>query len=111
MSRLEVGLYDFCGVVPIVCLLHFHLLKVRENSTKSNILERLALFVAAGLVLVMTASNALLMPSQANADEASQGIEEVVVTARRREETAQSVPISISALSSDYLEERGITEI
>ena len=78
---------------------------------KSNVLERLAFFVSAGLVLVMTASSTLIMPSQANADEASQGIEEVVVTARRREETAQSVPISISALSSDYLEERGITEI
>ena len=111
MSRLEVGLYDFYGFVPIVCLLHFHPLKVRENSTKSNILDRLELFVAAGLVLVMTASTALLMPSQANSDEATQGIEEVVVTARRREETVQSVPISISALSNDYLEERGITEI
>ena len=78
---------------------------------KSNMLERLAFLALAGLVLVMTASSTLLMPSQANADEASQGIEEVVVTARRREETAQTVPIPISALSSEYLEDRGITEI
>lgn len=48
------------------------------------------------------------------ADESAAGtsyLEEVVVTARRREETAQDVPIPISALSSDQLRERGITEI
>ena len=78
---------------------------------KSNMLERLALFVSAGLILVITASGSLLMSGQASAEEASQGIEEVVVTARRREETAQTVPIPISALSSEYLEDRGITEI
>ena len=52
---------------------------------KSNMLERLALFVSAGLILVITASGSLLMSGQASAEEASQGIEEVVVTARRRE--------------------------
>ena len=55
---------------------------------KSNLLERLALCVSAGLILVITASGSLLMSGQASAEEASQGIEEVVVTARRREETA-----------------------
>ncbi len=48
------------------------------------------------------------------ADESAAGssyLEEVVVTARRREETAQDVPIPISALSEDQLRERGITEI
>ena len=78
---------------------------------KSNMLERLALFVSAGLILVITGSGSLLMSGQASAEVASQGIEEVVVTARRREETAQTVPIPISALSSEYLEDRGITEI
>ena len=44
--------------------------------------------------------------------EAAGGImEEVVVTARKREETAQSVPIPISALGGDRLEARNITEI
>ena len=35
----------------------------------------------------------------------------MVVTARKREETAQSVPIPISALGGDQLESRNITEI
>lgn len=37
------------------------------------------------------------------------GIEEVVVTAQRRSESVQSVPIAISAFSSEQLAEKGIT--
>ena len=45
-------------------------------------------------------------------EEASGGVlEEIVVTARKREETAQSVPIPISALAEAQLEARNITEI
>ena len=45
-------------------------------------------------------------------EEASGGVlEEIVVTARKREESAQSVPIPISALSAAQLEARNITEI
>ena len=38
-------------------------------------------------------------------------MEEIVVTARKREETAQSVPIPISALSEAQLEARNITDL
>ncbi len=37
-------------------------------------------------------------------------IEEVIVTVRRREEVAQDVPISITALSPDYLEQQNISQ-
>ncbi len=46
-----------------------------------------------------------------SAEEESSIFDEVVVTARKREETAQSVPIPISALDGDRLESRNITEI
>ena len=78
---------------------------------KSKLFDGFSLSVLMGVVAGLTSSGVAMMPQKANADETSVGIEEVVVTARRREETAQSVPIPISALSSDYLEERGITEI
>ena len=79
---------------------------------KSNLFERFSLVALLGVVASITSGGLVLLPQQANAEEASQGgIEEVVVTARRREETSQSVPIPISALSSEYLEDRGITEI
>ena len=45
-------------------------------------------------------------------EEASGGVlEEIVVTARKREETAQSVPIPISALSESQMEARNVTDI
>jgi len=46
-----------------------------------------------------------------SAEEESSIFDEVVVTARKREESAQSVPIPISALGGDRLEARNITEI
>ena len=39
------------------------------------------------------------------------GIEEIVVTATRREEALQDVPLSVTALTSDGLENRGIQNI
>lgn len=55
---------------------------------------------------------ALALPSVAllvvPEDVQAQGLEEIVVTARRREESLQEVPISIQALSTEELELRGI---
>ncbi len=44
-------------------------------------------------------------------DKADSGIGEIVVTAQKREENIQDVPIAISAVSSKFLESRGITSI
>jgi iron complex outermembrane recepter protein len=38
----------------------------------------------------------------------SQALEEIVVTAQKRAQSAQDVPISITAMSSDFIEDRGI---
>ena len=40
-----------------------------------------------------------------------QGIEEVVVTAQKRSEDIQDVPISISAFSGDFMQESGVNTI
>lgn len=50
-------------------------------------------------------------PSQAAPQQASGAIEEIVVTAERREASLQDTPIAISALSADMLADRGITDI
>ncbi len=42
---------------------------------------------------------------------ATASIEEVVVTARRREESLQDIPISISAFTSDQIEQMGMTNL
>ncbi|WP_226016593.1 TonB-dependent receptor [Novosphingobium sp. FKTRR1] len=51
--------------------------------------------------------------AQTGADGAStgSGIGEIVVTAQKRAENIQNVPIAISAVSSQFLETRGITSI
>jgi outer membrane receptor protein involved in Fe transport len=69
--------------------------------------------LAAGLAL--TAGGALGVPTAWAQDraEAAGGLalEEIVVTARKREESLQDVPLSITAFSADTLEQRGIESI
>jgi iron complex outermembrane recepter protein len=43
--------------------------------------------------------------------EPEQGIETVVVTAQRREENLQSVPLSVSAFSASQIKARGLTDV
>ncbi|MEK9824640.1 MAG: TonB-dependent receptor plug domain-containing protein, partial [Gammaproteobacteria bacterium] len=44
-------------------------------------------------------------------DQASRMLEEVVVTARRREEGLQDAPLAVSAYTSDSLDYRGVTRL
>lgn len=63
-------------------------------------------------LILLTAGLTHLSTSQAAAESAADRVfEEVVVTARRREEAAQSVPIPITALSSEQLITRNIVDI
>lgn len=49
--------------------------------------------------------------AQAQDSEAAAGLEEVIVTARRREEALKDVPIAVSAFSGQVLEEIGAVDI
>ena len=64
------------------------------------------------LVAAIAASSALAFPGvQALAQEKTLALEEVVVTARRREESLQDVPIAVTALTGQELALRGVADI
>jgi len=79
------------------------------------------LLIAAAAVLNMVAHGAQAQaqgapasveaaaPASAGAPETA-GIEEIVVTATRRAESLSKVPISVTALSQDAMDERGIKD-
>ena len=52
-----------------------------------------------------------LWAQDAPADEATTGIEEIVVTAQKREEAIQDVPIAISAFTSETIERQGLDDV
>ncbi|HTU09954.1 MAG TPA: TonB-dependent receptor [Allosphingosinicella sp.] len=82
-------------------------------------MRRIATLLA-GTTFIATASPAIAQdaaPAAQPADEAGataapdEDSGEVVVTARRREETLQDVPVAITAVSGDTLERRGINSV
>lgn len=56
-------------------------------------------------------SSAVSAQSGTEANSSLYGLEEVVVTAQKRSESAQKVPISMSAISGEALQERGIVDV
>src|ERR1700744_2204373 len=75
--------------------------------SKSN--ARCLLFLQLGLIGAASAS-AAASDSADSADSGSQ-LEEITVTAQRREEKLDKVPISISAYSGEQLQHEGITDM
>ncbi len=65
-------------------------------------------------LLLSCALSALWLPGQAGAQEgttASDGIEDIVVTARRVEEKLQTTPVAVTAMTGQMLEDRGIKDV
>lgn len=81
--------------------------------------RRIAAFLLASAALVLTPTAASAQSETTESDESvaplseavEQGVGEITVTARKREENLQQTPISISAVSSEQLDARGITSI
>src|SRR5579871_929363 len=63
-------------------------------------------FLAVGAALILVASAARAADTDTTA---STGLEEVIVTAQKRSESVQNVPLSITALSEQTLENRAVT--
>jgi len=66
-----------------------------------------------GAFLLLGAMSVLTVPDMALAQEketSGGGLEEIVVTARKREENLQSAPLSVAAIGGDTLEKAGIDE-
>jgi len=49
--------------------------------------------------------------TQADSNESNSGVGDIIVTAQKREENLQSVPIAVTAFSGDALTARGVTDI
>ena len=67
--------------------------------------------VIIGAALAVVALPPAALAQQTSAKEGDAGLQEIVVTARKREETLQDIPIAISAVSADRLERQGITRL
>lgn len=76
-----------------------------------RLVHRLTLTTALALTLpqVAQARQSAAVPSEPQAETATGG--DIVVTARRREETLQDVPVAITAVSGDTIEQRGLTSV
>jgi iron complex outermembrane receptor protein len=72
--------------------------------------RKLAFWTIAGLAASSSGVYAQTAPPSATADT-SGGLQEVVVTATRRSENVQTVPIAITAFTADSLQQRNLTSI
>ncbi|MDH3531826.1 MAG: TonB-dependent receptor [Gammaproteobacteria bacterium] len=62
------------------------------------------------LLAAAVVSSALAMPQEAPAQQQGRVLEEIVVTATKRAESLQDIPISVTALGADRIEELGIAD-
>jgi iron complex outermembrane receptor protein len=84
-------------------------MKVTERSSRASHAANRTPSVLVSTIANLMATASFLGAAPVIAAPAAQALEEVVVTARRREEQIQDVPIAITALSGAALEKGGLT--
>ena len=78
---------------------------------KHNFNPHLGSFRFKSLLSVVLAVAVPLSPGMLRAQDTVSGIEEIVVTAQKREESLQDTPIAVTAFQQQALDDRGITDI
>ena len=77
-----------------------------------RMINRATLLSTVAMGLAATATPALAQSDVSSANEQQEGgLNEILVTARKREESVQDVPVAVTALSAEVLERRDITSI
>jgi len=76
-----------------------------------NRLDMSVSLAALALAVGFAPATANAQSGDTNAEAGSSGIQDIVVTARRREEALQTTPLAITAVTADTLEERGIVDL
>ena len=72
--------------------------------------RRVALFVTAAVAAMAVSCPAVAQDVTAAAAEADIGVDDIVVTAQRREESLQKVPLSIVAVGREALDNQNVTQ-
>ncbi|MET0983089.1 MAG: TonB-dependent receptor, partial [Telluria sp.] len=88
---------------------------MRLTKKKMKLVHRSAIATAALLALSSSAMGVAhaqeASGAPAPASETAGDVQKVVVTARRREETLQDVPVSVTAFSADQLSKQGVPDV
>ncbi|MBL4596242.1 MAG: TonB-dependent receptor [Robiginitomaculum sp.] len=84
---------------------HYGMSKIQDKQFKKTVLASVS-------ALALMLSNMLVSTSAAQAQEtSSKGFDEIIVTARKREESLETTPIAISAITGADIEKRGAANI
>ena len=81
-----------------------------NEDNPGNLKTRISCFTVVSSILLSILSP-LTVTGQVTENTAASVLEEIVVTARKREENLQDTPVAISAFSGEALEFRGVTKI
>jgi iron complex outermembrane receptor protein len=73
--------------------------------------HRLVSGAGLGATIVLCCAAGLLLPVVASAQNTATGLEEVTVTARKRDEKLLDIPLTISVLTAKAIDEKGIREL